>query len=88
MSNECLNILDVKKISWPSIDKSMLIENFTNIVVQVNGKKRGIVKAKINIPENDLMEIIKLDDKISKYIKDNQIKKKIYIKNKLLNVII
>ncbi len=88
LSNECLNILDVKKISWPSIDKSMLIENFTNIVVQVNGKKRGIVKAKINIPENDLMEIIKLDDKISKYIKDNQIKKKIYIKNKLLNVII
>ena len=34
------------------------------------------------------MEIIKLDDKISKYIKDNQIKKKIYVKNKLLNVII
>ena len=88
LSNECLKLLNVKEISWPSFDETMLVENFVNIVVQINGKKRGIIKTKPEIEEEDLMKIIKSDQKIFKYLDKNPIKKKIYIKNKLLNVII
>ena len=88
LSNECLKLLNVNEISWPSFDETMLVEDFVNIVVQVNGKKRGIIKTKPDTEEEDLLEIIKSDQKIFKYLDNNQIKKKIYIKNKLLNVII
>ena len=88
LSNECLDLLNINEISWPSFDESMLIENFVNIVVQINGKKRGVIQTKKNINEDNLLEMIEKEEKISKYIKNNQIKKKIYIKNKLLNLII
>ena len=57
-------------------------------ILQINGKKRGVIQTKKNINEDNLLEMIEKEEKISKYIKNNQIKKKIYIKNKLLNLII
>ena len=88
LSNECLKLLDVNEISWPSFDEAMLIENFVNIVIQINGKKRGIVQTRPEIEEEDLLKLIKSDQKIFKYLDNKPIKKKIYIKNKLLNMII
>ena len=38
--------------------------------------------------EEDLLKLIKSDQKIFKYLDNKAIKKKIYIKNKLLNIII
>ena len=51
-------------------------------------KKRGIVQTKPEIEEEDLLKLIKSDQKIFKYLDNKAIKKKIYIKNKLLNMII
>ena len=88
LSNECLEMLNIRDISWPSINEAMLVENFINIVVQINGKKRGVVQTKVGISEEDLLQKIKSDQKIFKYLDNKTIKKKIYINNKLLNVII
>ena len=51
-------------------------------------KKRGIVQTKPEIEEEDLLKLIKSDQKIFKYLDNKPIKKKIYIKNKILNMII
>ena len=66
----------------------MLKEDTINIVIQINGKKRGLIQTKPNITEEKLFEIIKNDEKIMKYFDQKNIKKKIYIKDKLLNIII
>ena len=66
----------------------MLKEDNINIVIQINGKKRGLVQTMPDITEEKLLELIKNDDKIIKYIDQKNIKKKIYIKDKLLNIII
>ena len=87
-SNECLETLKTKNVTWPKFDEKIILENTINIVVQVNGKKRGLIKTNLNSSEDDLMKLIKNDHKIMKYIEKNEIKKKIYIKNKLLNIII
>ena len=58
------------------------------IVVQINGKKRGIINTKKDIDEDDLMKSIHDDEKIVKYFDKNKIKKKIYIKNRLVNIIV
>ena len=87
-ANECLSQIKVKDFKWPEYDISMLKEDIINIVIQINGKKRGLVQTKPNIVEEKLFEIIKNDEKIMKYINQKSIKKKIYIKDKLLNIIV
>ena len=87
-SSECLEILKKTNIEWPEIDEKIIKEEKVNIVVQINGKKRGLIKINIDVPENELITTIKKDDKISKFIEGKEIKRKIYIKNKLINIII
>ena len=85
---ECLDQLKIQTIEWPSYDEAILIKNEINIVIQINGKKRGLIKTKPNISEDNLFEIIIKDEKLNKYLNNKDIKRKIYIKDKLLNVIL
>ena len=88
-STECLNSLNIKKeVEWPKYDVAVLEENFVNIVIQINGKKRGLLKAKKNILEKENLEDIKKDNTIMKYLSNSEIKRKIYVPNKLINIII
>ena len=88
LSSECLNILSISdKVTWPTYDESQLEESTNIIVVQINGKKRGIIDTKKDTNEDDLIKLISNDEKITKHFDKNKIKKKIYIKNKLINII-
>ena len=87
-ANECLSIIKFKNFKWPYFDKAMLKDEIINIVIQINGKKRGLVQTRPNIIEEKLFEIIKNDEKVMKYLDQKEIKRRIYIKDKLLNIII
>ena len=87
-SSECLRLINVQEKNWPSFDEKIIEENETNFVVQINGKKRGIITAEKNILEKNLLDLIKSDDKIYKHIKDKKINKVIFIPKKLINIII
>ena len=84
---ECLNLMNIKEVKWSDYDHSMLKEDIINIVIQINGKKRGLIKSKPNISEEKLFEMIKNDETLMKYIDEKKIKRKIYIQNKLINII-
>jgi leucyl-tRNA synthetase len=89
LSNECLKIIKVNdKVKWPSYDEKQLEESTSLIVIQINGKKRGIINTNSKVTESEIMSLIRKDQKLSKYLKGNKIKKQIYIKNKLINIII
>ncbi|RPG13185.1 MAG: leucine--tRNA ligase [Pelagibacteraceae bacterium TMED232] len=89
IANECLEELNVKERNqWPKVDERFLKEESFNVVIQVNGKKRDLMNFKKDINEKDLLFEIKNNEKISKFLKDKEIKKSIYIKNKLINLII
>ena len=85
---ECLDQLNIKKIEWPNYNSKILVENTINIVVQINGKKRGLVQSKRGVSEDDIFDIITKEEKLNKYLDIKKIKKKIYIKDKLLNIIL
>ena len=87
-SSECLEALKVKNIEWPSIDEAILKEENVNIVIQINGKKRGLINAKYETNEKEILELIDKDQTIRKHINGKIIKRKIFIKNKLINLII
>jgi leucyl-tRNA synthetase len=86
---ECFekNQLQGEKL-WPSYNEELLIEDNIKFVIQINGKKRALIEAKSQMNEKELFEKVLKDKSIIKYIKNKEIKKKIFIEKKLLNIII
>ncbi len=89
-SNECLEKLNysVEDIKWPSINKKYLEEEILQIVTQVNGKKRKVFSINKSIDKEKIINDIKNDNQIKKYLYNKKIIKTIYIENKLINFII
>ena len=89
LSNECLEVIaENNKIVWPNYDEILTKDEVNKIVIQINGKKRGLIDAEPNLNEEELMKLVNIDNNLTKYLLDKKIKKKIYIKNKLINIII
>ena len=70
------------------MNEKYLDEEIINIVTQINGKKRKIFPIDKSTDKESLIEKIKNDDQIKKYINKKKIIKTIYIENKLINFII
>jgi leucyl-tRNA synthetase len=87
-TNECLNSIDQNETTWPIVAKEDLIEDQINLVVQVNGKKRTILKVKRDISEKEILKIIKLNQEVEKFLTKQIIKKIIFVPNRLINIII
>ena len=89
---ECLTLInkkiDIEKCLWPKVNKNLKEEENCNIVVQINGKKRGLLIVPKDISEDNIVAKIKKDKKINKYLMNSKITKQIYIKNKLINFIL
>ena len=60
----------------------------SNIVIQINGKKRGLITLSKKLNEEEIVNKVIKDKKLSKYFNNIKIKKQIYIKNKLINFIL
>jgi leucyl-tRNA synthetase len=85
---ECLEQVDKKSSpKWPSVNFKLIEKKMFNIVIQIEGKKRGLLLSESDITEEQLIKKIEQDDVINKFIKHKKIKKSIYIKNKLINLI-
>ena len=88
-TNESLELINYKgEIKWPKIEKSFLFQENINYVIQINGKKRGLIIAKRDLTEKKLISLINENTEINKFINDQKIKKKIFVPNKLINLII
>ena len=86
LAHECCEIMN-KNFYWPKYDSELLVDKDCTIVIQVNGRKRGIFTLPINTSESIVIEQAKKLDNVSKYIENSTIIKNIYLKNKLINFI-
>jgi leucyl-tRNA synthetase len=66
----------------------LIIEDIITFVIQINGKKRGTLEVNMNVLEEEILKKINQDKKLKKYLNEKEIKKKIFIPNKLMNIII
>jgi leucyl-tRNA synthetase len=91
-ASECLTMLNPKlnleNISWPIYDEVLMEDSDCIIVIQINGKKRSLIRLPINSDENFVAKKAKLESNVNKYLINNNIKKQIYVKNRLINFII
>ena len=89
LASECLEQIGIKgEISWPEIKEEYLSVKNLNIVVQINGKKRDLINTDKSLSEEEILKLIRKSEKINKFLDNNEIKKTIYVKDKLINLII
>ena len=89
LSNEALNDIDSNQnIQWPEHNDLLLTEEETIYVIQINGKKRGLIQTVPNINEENLMKLVLKDKNLKKYIDNKNLKKKIFIPVRLINIIL
>lgn len=73
---------------WPEFDESKCVDDTVEIVVQVNGK----IKSKLMIPSDaeqaDAIALAKADEKVVEAIGSMNIVKEIYVKGKLVNIVV
>ena len=70
------------------VDKKFLDTEEKDIVIQINGKKRGNILINKKVEEIELLEKIKKMEIINKYIRGKKISKTIYVKQRLINIIV
>ena len=89
LASECLEeITTNKNYLWPEIKDKYLQSNQCKIVIQINGKKRGLILMEKNIKESDLIEEVKKTKELQRFIEEKIIIKTIFIKDKLINLIL
>ena len=87
-ASECLKINNFKNNDlWPNYNEEILKDDQVNIVIQINGKKRDLLYVERDISETKLVKLIKNKENLKKYLSDNEQKKIIFIKNKIINII-
>ena len=77
-----------KDNKWPEYNIQLLQEKETQIVIQINGKKRGLISIKKDTEENVIYDLVLKEESITKYLLEKEIQKKIYVKNRLVNLIV
>ncbi len=87
LANECLKRINYNVIEWPEYDETLLVEDIIPYVIQVNGKKRAIIEAKRDILDEELFEIVQQNKNLKKFFSEKEIKKKIFVPNRLINII-
>ncbi len=73
---------------FPVWDEEALKKDDKLIVVQINGKVRGKLVVDINSTEEEVKEKAFNDEKIKKFTENKNIRKIIYVKDKLLNIVV
>jgi leucyl-tRNA synthetase len=91
IANECWQKItgkdDLVNQEWPKIKGSLLKKDNFEIVVQIDGKKRAIINAIKNENEDSIFSKSLAIKNIKVILDEKIIVKKIFIKNKLLNIV-
>jgi leucyl-tRNA synthetase len=78
----------IHKDTWPKYDEKYLVQATVTIAIQVNGKLRGEVEVPADSSEADVVAAAQGHDKVAGYLKDQTIRKTIYVPGRLVNFVI
>jgi leucyl-tRNA synthetase len=74
--------------TWPKYDASLVREEKINLIIQINGKVRDKAEVDSGITEEEAKKVALEQEKIKSWLINKEIKKIIYVKNKLINIVI
>jgi leucyl-tRNA synthetase len=91
IANECWEKItkenNLSSQEWPKIENTLIKKDHFDVVIQINGKKRAIINATNNESEENIFSKSLAIKNIKVILEEKTIIKKIFIKNKLLNIV-
>jgi leucyl-tRNA synthetase len=73
---------------WPEYDEELIKEENFELVIQINGRVRDKIQAAVDILENEAQKLALSSEQVKKWTENKEIKKVVFIKNRLINFII
>lgn len=93
LAEECWQIIGKEKTIfenpiWFDADKDALTEDVANIAVQISGKLRATIRVPMNSDEAAVKAVAHADEKVAKWTEGKTVVKEIFVKNKILNIVV
>jgi leucyl-tRNA synthetase len=92
VAEELWSLLGEKKSinisQWPKWDESKIKDEEIKIMVQVNGKLRGEIFVSLNETEENIKKQAVSNEAVLRHTGGGEIKKVIYVKNRLVNIVL
>lgn len=73
---------------FPEWDESLVEDQLITLIVQINGKLRDTITVELGLTEEEAQLAASASTKIQAYINDNEIKKVIYVPDRLINIVV
>ena len=73
---------------WPAFDEAKCVDSEIEIVVQLNGKVRAKMNVPADVEQADAIALAKADEKIAAEIAGKTIVKELYVKGRLVNIVV
>jgi len=73
---------------WPEYDPKLIEKEKIQLIIQINGKVRDTIEADRDMSEKEAKELAFSREKIKQWIEGKDIKKVIFVKGKLINIVI
>ena len=90
-SEELWEVLGHKEIvasnSWPQINEQAILKSKTILVVQINGKVRDKLETEESLSQEQVLEIIKQNQKTAGWLQNKEIKDIVFVPNKIINIV-
>ena len=78
----------VFKERWPKYDEKLIQKETFELVIQVNGKVRSKAEVSTSISKDETKKLAMSNDKIKKWLGSKKPKKIIFVKGRLINIVI
>jgi len=73
---------------WPVYDEAKLVREVMTIAVQVMGKLRATIEVPLDASQADILAAAKAEPKVIEFVGGKPIKREIYVKGRLVNLVV
>jgi len=79
------SVVDAK---FPTHDEQYLVESAFNYPIQINGKHRANIEIALDLPQENVKELVLTDEKVLKFTEGKEPKKFIVVQGRIINVVV
>ena len=86
--NELKYSSEIEEAPWPQVDDTALVQNDVELVLQVNGKRRGCIVVPTDASREIIEKIALADKNAQRHVLEKKIRKVIIVPNRLVNLVV
>jgi len=74
--------------AYPKVEEKFLVESTKNYPIAINGKTRTEMNIALDATQQQVEELVLADEVVQKWLDGNSPKKVVYVKNRMINVVV